>query len=412
MLSEFRNVPERVPRQDGRVPHLSYVYPYPAQGRADRPSHDDPVADVAVRGLRSVTELYSEALAGLRLPNPLSELRIFTHHAPGIDELVADVLVDRVWEGFEGGRLAVPTRFAGLTARARGEVLLEVVHAMVLRLAQARGWDTARLEVCRQHVLDSDLEYTWDSEPKASPDRRWQARARFRLLPHGYGAARLEVSRRDDGAVVAVSGEALAFCTSPGFRRAASSLRWRGSGRVDLAPYDFVPSARGGLVALERNGEEWTSQVEDYCAVLPVPDGDPGAPPVTVTVTGFGATAPEQPWEAGFIGGGPWSPAVEVYHDALAGELRRLFREPGLSWWRGQELRVLEVMVSYEVERAVVRGRRSHQRLRVFVDRPAATLRGCDDAATARADVAAVIALVRRRTGLGPHPGLGNAGNP
>ncbi len=63
------------------MPYLSLVYPYPSQGRADRPADDDAVADVALRSLRPVAELYSEALVGLRLPNPLTELRIFTHHA-------------------------------------------------------------------------------------------------------------------------------------------------------------------------------------------------------------------------------------------------------------------------------------------------------------------------------------------
>jgi hypothetical protein len=62
------------------MPALSYVYPYPAHGRGDSPTDEDEMADVAIRGCRSVTELYSEALASLGLVNGVSELRLFIRH--------------------------------------------------------------------------------------------------------------------------------------------------------------------------------------------------------------------------------------------------------------------------------------------------------------------------------------------
>ncbi len=390
--------------------HLSYVYPYPAQGYADRPSHEDPVADVAVRGLRSVTELYSEAVAPLRLAGRRSELRIFTGHRPALDEVQASVTVDPPLD-FEVAYLQVPTSFADRAAPARASALLDVVHQVVLRLAEARGWDVAALERCRQHALDAGLEYQWSSAPKASPDRRLQARAVFRLPPDGYGRVRLEVSRREDGALVATSDEALAFCTSPGFRRAAASLRWRGSALVEMVPYDWGRAFRGGELRLRSTGDAWASEVEDYCEVRPVPAGDPAAPPLSVLVTGIGASAAEQPWDAYFVGGGPIeSRGVERYQALLAAELRDLTRVDGVAWWSEQgQLRLLEVEAYYRPGEPQVRARRTGNRLRVVVERPPASVVGADLPRLAREDALAVIALVRRRTGLGPHPRIGNA---
>ena len=85
------------------MPALSYVYPYPAHGRADSPTDEDEVADVAIRGCRSVTELYSEALASLGLVNRVSELRLFIRHDPSLADVRGWVHVDPVRGGFEGG---------------------------------------------------------------------------------------------------------------------------------------------------------------------------------------------------------------------------------------------------------------------------------------------------------------------
>ena len=384
---------------------LSYVYPYPATGRADVPADDDEVADVAIRGCRSVAELYSEAVAPLGLANGVGELRLFTRHDPALEDVRATVHVDRVWEGFQMGFVHVPTAFATCSPRLRALTLLEAVHGMVTRLGEARGWDAAALERCRQHVVDRDLEYRWTSAPKASPDRRHQARAAFRLLPDGHGRARLEVVRRDDGTVVGSSGEALAIGTTAGFRRAARSLRWEGKDAVSLVPYDCVPAMRGGRVSLRRTGEGWQGDVEEYSTALPVPDGDPSTPPLAVHVEGRGATAPEQPPSMVFVGGGTiQSLRIERFHDAFGAEMRRFTGPAGQSWWRDAGVRLLEVQVLYECETARVRGRRGEHLMRVFVDRPEHTLLKGDPAPLAHTVAAEVVALVRRRTGLGPHP--------
>lgn len=387
------------------MPVLSYVYPWPAQGRADRPTDEDPVADVAIRGSRSVAELYSEALTELELPNSCTELRLFTSHHPSLREVHAVVQVDRAQTGFEMAHVQVPTAFAARTAPVRALMLLEAVHGITRRLAAARGWDPTALDACRQHVLDSDLEYRWSSAPKASPDRRHQARADFRLTADGYGRVRLHVVRREDGVTVASSGEAVAFCTREGFRRAARSLRWHGSDRVSLVPYDFVPAQRGGEVSLSRVDDAWHGRVVEHTSVRPVPAGDPTLPPLAVRVEGSGASAPEQPPSVVFVGGGPLqSGQITSFHTAFCKEMRRLASPAGQAWWSEADLRLLEVQILYDGERPRVRGRRGKQVLRVFVDRPPSSLDGRDPPALARAVAEDVVDLVRRRTGLGPHP--------
>ncbi|GAA2146063.1 hypothetical protein GCM10009844_21650 [Nocardioides koreensis] len=387
------------------MPTLSYVYPWPAQARADRPTDEDEVADVAIRGCRSIAELYSEALPELGLANRVSELRLFIRHAPGLEHVRATVQVDPVREGFEMAHMHVPTGFAARAPQLRARMLLEAVHGLVGRLAVARGWDVNVLERCRRQVLDRGLEYRWSSAPKASPDRRHEARADFRLPPDGYGRVRLRVVRRDDGVTVASSDEALAFCTSAGFRRAAKSLRWQGKDHVSLVPYDWVPSVRGGQLSLSREDGAWRGVVADYMSVRPVPAGDPAPPALGVQVEGRGETAAEQPARIVFLGGGPIrTRQIDRFHDAFIAEMTRFASPSGQDWWRGAGIRLLEVEISYGGERARVRSRRGEHRLRVFVDRPDSSLPGRDPAPLARGVAEEVVALVRHRTGLGPHP--------
>ncbi|WP_181311952.1 hypothetical protein [Nocardioides campestrisoli] len=301
----------------------------------------------------------------------------------------------------------VPTGFAARTAEVRADMLLEVVHGLVGRLAVARGWDGGALADCRRHVLDWNREYRWSSAPKISPDRRLEARADFRLLADGYGRVRLRLVRRDDGTTVACSDEALAFCTSQGFRRAAKSVRWHGKERVSLVPYDFVPAIRGGELNLFLEDGAWRSSVVDYLSVRSVPAGDPTLPPLPVRVEGRGAAAAEQRPSIVFIGGGPiQSGNVERFHNAFCAEMNRLASPSGQDWWRAAAIRLLEVEIFYGGERARVRSRRSEHRLRVFVDRPESSLGSRDAAPLAREVAGEVVALVRRRTGLGPHPGF------
>ncbi|MEI2714346.1 MAG: hypothetical protein V9G04_13900 [Nocardioides sp.] len=383
---------------------LSLIHPYPATGYADRITGDDHVCDVAIRGCRSIAELYTEALGKLELANRVTELRLFTRHGPDLDRVLAQVQLDRP-EGFEMAHAHLPTGFVDRSIPTRAEMLLDVVHGLVSRLALARGWDPTVLEACRQHVVDNAFEYRWSSPPKSSPDRKHTAHAEFRLPPDGYGRARLVVTRRDDDTVVATSGEALAFCTSQGFARAAKSLRWSDKHEVSFVPYDFVRAVRGGLVRLSYERQAWSSTVEDYLTVRPIPAGDESLPAFRVEIQGRGAAAPELPSELRFVGGGPiQSEQITRFHHAFNHEMERFAGPAGQDWWRQSGIRLLDVQISYETDKPGVRARRSGERLRVTVDRPDASLATGDPTPAAREAALEVVDLVRRRTGLGPHP--------
>ncbi|GAA1922361.1 hypothetical protein [Nocardioides hwasunensis] len=390
-----------------RMPVLSLVYPWPAQHRADRPTDDDPVVDVAIRACRSVAALYSEALREVAIPHRTTELRLVTARTEQRDGVHGSVHVDPLSEGWESGTVFVPESFVDHTPRARAEALLEVVHGMVLRLGEARGWDASLLEKCRQHVVDRDLEHRWTAPAKTSPGRRHEARAEFRMMPDGYGRARLVIVRTLDGAEVATSGEALAYCTPQGFLRAAKTLRWHGKDRVAMTPYGSAPAWSGGEVSLTRSGDAWTSTVVDRYDVRPVPGGDPTLAPLEVSVVGRGETADEAPPRATFVGGGPiQTPTIRRFHEVFSQDMGRIQSPAGQSWWSEAGLRVLEVQVAYQASRTRVRGRVTGRRLGVFVDVADETLDERDHVQLSRQLTEDVIGLARRRTGLGEHPEL------
>jgi hypothetical protein len=106
-----------------------------------------------------------------------------------------------------------------------------------------------------------------------------------------------------------------------------------------------------------------------------------------------------------FVGGGPiQSRRIERFHDAFRAEMRRFTARAGQQWWQDSGVRLLEVQIHYGGDDARVRGRRGEHLMRVFVDRPEHTLPDGDPAPLARTVAADVVTLVRRRTGLGPHP--------
>jgi hypothetical protein len=245
------------------MPTFDYVEVWPPTGWPDRPWRDNAEEEAFVKSARSITELYSEALSRLQVPGHRSMLRLTCVPAPTSDVVTVHVSTGRA-ASFEHAAVYLPTGIAELVPSQRALLALDVVHATVLRLAEARGWDKTRFQAVRQHVLNRALEYKWASGWKSSPDRRHRARACYRLLDDGYGRASIEVQRRDDEATVAVSAEALAFSTSQGFVRSARTLRWDGSSAVQVIPYSGLGLANvHGLVRLERTNGAWGSFADD-----------------------------------------------------------------------------------------------------------------------------------------------------
>lgn len=384
---------------------IRYLDVYPPTGFPDR-TWGSPLEDAVARRARSVTELYTEALEALPIPAPRSSMRIMLWEAPEPDpgKVTASVYVDPTRDG-EIAAICLTEALTELTPRAQAQVVLDCVHGMLLRLADVRGWDSGDLEACRQHVEDSDFTYTWDSPWKVSPNRRLQARVRTRLpVGDGYGRIRIEVADRA-GSVVATSDEAVAFCTSQGLRRSAKTLRWKDSDRIRVVPYAGLGDAHtGGRLKLVNKGGRWVSKVKEYVTVREPVSGSLAGLDVEIERAGVAAT--EQLPRMVVEGGGPTNDVPKKYSVELH-RLLDLFEGPaGQEWWQEAGLRELAVRYCFDAERTIVRTRRTGKVLRAWIDRPVKTIRK-PYADVAAADVQALVAAVRRRTGLPPHPALG-----
>lgn len=396
---------------------------WPSTGWPDGPWCRDPGEDAFVKSARSVCELYGEGLRLLRLAAPLSTLRLscaLDQH-PVDGEVLVEVFTDRAM-GFELARVSLPTGLAALAPEARAAVVLEVVHGATVRLGAARGWDGAVLQAAHRHVLDQGLRFVWAGPWKSSPDRRHRARPVYRLEDDGFGRVALHVQRRSDGVTVAVSGEGLAFSTSEGFVRSARTLRWAGNAAVQVVPFCGLGGEQQGLLRLD----------------LPFPAAgtEPALAPVTevegaaagsavrrapqafrVVVQARGTDAAESTPEIMVLGTGPMYGLARVYGKALDTLLERLDSRPWhpeapawLAWWSAADVDLLEVMFSEEATEPKVRTRRADNKLAVWIYRPIETIADApDQALLARQDVVDMLAAVRRRTGLGPHPDLPSA---
>lgn len=384
---------------------LTYVYPYGTIW-----PDDDVAADVAARGCRSVTELYSEALANLRPANPVSELRLFFRHGPDLTDVRTAVQVDPVREGFETAHLAVPRAFAERAPDVRARMLLEAVHGVVARLGGARGGDPDLFEECRRHVLDHDLEYRSTSQPKVSPDRRREARAvssgrrrtgtggsRSRSPTVASAPSSPRPAKRSRSARRPGSGERLDRCAGVARRRCpwcrTTTCRTTSCRRSAAGCSACGAPARldGGLRGVHQRSS---------CPLRGSGAAGPGSARRGTRLDCTGTTAPH-PVRRRRPDPEPSDRAVprRVHRGdeavLLAGGpgLVERFGDPGPG-----------VQIAYEADRSQVRSRRSEQTLRNFVDRADSSLPSGDPASAARAAVEEIVALARRRTGFGPHP--------
>lgn len=269
---------------------LTRVDCYPPTGSPDRmwglspEGPGSPVHDAFLRAARPVVERYSESLPALGLEGPHTTLRFsIVEQVSSSDAVHVTVWERRHREQPETGFVTLNEAAARLDAGARARLVLDVLHAGLQQLAVARGWDPELLAACRDHVLAHDLGYTWSSAWKSSPGRRHQARATYRIDGRdGFGRARLEVRRRADEQPVLVTPEAIAFCTSAGLRRSATTLGWTGADRVSLVPYTgLVPAHTGGELLATAGADGWSASRDDFAGVRCPGEGlaeDPGAP--------------------------------------------------------------------------------------------------------------------------------------
>lgn len=156
---------------------LTKIEFWPAAGPADRPWLDQPDEDAFVRSAAEICLRFGDFLRGLpddRLPSTVASARGMTWStdpapptdaqqqdpdAAGAVSDVTTVLVEvhvdppRVAESF---RVGLPQGIAALSGEVRALLVVEVLHAMLRRLAESRGWDLASVDELKEWVL-SDL---------------------------------------------------------------------------------------------------------------------------------------------------------------------------------------------------------------------------------------------------------------
>jgi hypothetical protein len=343
--------------------------------------------------------LYSETIASLGIEGRSSEIRFMSDVGPK-GQTEAEVTVNTEFlGGFESAHILLPRGIAELASQARGVLVLDVVHGAVMRLAEARGWDPALLRTVRDRCLERNLDYTWESPWKASPHRRYQARAEFRLLDHGFGTTRIAVRDRNSGDVIGTSEAAEAFCTQAGFKRSAGTLHWDGPERMTMAPFSGLLGQQDGQLTADVNRlRPWTPWPD-----LPAVDLQVQRP--KVTVAGAGPDAPEQGHEIRVIGGGPMN-GVPLRYSVTLGRLLDRMKEHGEAWWADSDLAILEVEYDFSAAKPGIALRRGRNRLKATIKRPVATIAAVRPGQVAKGDVLALVEAVTRKQGLGPPPSL------
>ena len=132
--------------------------------------------------------------------------------------------------------------------------------------------------------LAAGLRYRWTGPAKCSPYPRHDARPVFVLHDDGYGRVVIEVRRRADDKVVAVSAPALAFSTLAGFQRSAGTLRWRNTSTVEVVPRVGLFGDKQGLLSLDLTNPGTAGNAEPGSSGPGKPGETTDIPAITVQV--------------------------------------------------------------------------------------------------------------------------------
>jgi hypothetical protein len=142
-------------------------------------------------------------------------------------------VIERHVEGFEGGHISVPRGFHFLFAEERARLVAEAMELGVGRLVELAGSDPSPVHDAIAEVRSAGYEFHWEGPRKFSPDRRRRVRLKGELLDDGYGRLRAiveNVRTGDEITTAAIQSQSSKFA----FERAAKSLRWAGSNKVEF----------------------------------------------------------------------------------------------------------------------------------------------------------------------------------
>ena len=259
---------------------LQYIWFWPNGGPEDGPwdhGSSTPAEDAFVRTSRRVTERYSEALATAGIDARRSAIQMFVGAA---EEDARTVLVETHLHpaGNEVFRAFVPANVAQLSASDRARLVLEVVDAAMLRLAQERGWPLEACHRARQHTMEHGLTFSMAGAWKSNPSRKRRVRPVVRINDDGWGDLCFEVADTR-------SGDSLGFTrpvrsplnSAPKFKRSTREMRWTDDSTIER-PSDWQV----------RIGTDWgeldTFDIEDLRPWKDVSDTTPARSPLPVVV--------------------------------------------------------------------------------------------------------------------------------
>lgn len=384
------------------MPLLRRVLTYPPTGPVGAPWHPYPDRDSLLRTATGVLALYSGALPALGLPSPAPEIRVFVHDrgVPWTPSGASAIVCLDHAEGFQMAFCLPPDGLSQAPPLARRRLVLDLAHGLVRFLAPVRGWDPVPLDALHERLAATDLVLRWETPWRSAPGRRHRARGVFAMDPDGFGRMVLEVVDRE-GALVARSPAQVAFCSLPGWRRAAETLRWDGPGLVEIFPFVDQLGRTLGPTALAPDAGIAPEAAPEPA---PVPGAGMAAAP------GWDVVVRRDPEEEHvgprirIIGGGPMNGVPQAYDRALHDRLQQLTRPEWVQWWANAGVDDLELSYYFEPSRSTPDVRRVREGVRATVRRSAHDMReALEPDRLAHADSDALVALLRRRFDL-PEP--------
>lgn len=137
-----------------------------------------------------------------------------------------------------------PSDWLGLPDLSRRSELLDLLHGLLLQLAEARSWPQAPFEAAKQRVLAQGLAFSLVSPAKSSPDRRHKAHLDMHI--DGDGEAWLQLVVLDREAQEVAKSELAPTAESiRNFNAATKTLKWLTASSVTVAPWPVDPPPSG-----------------------------------------------------------------------------------------------------------------------------------------------------------------------
>ncbi|RII94326.1 hypothetical protein DZF95_04125 [Clavibacter michiganensis] len=393
------------------APTLRDVHMWPETGFPDRrwspPEMDDdahaPVLemDALLRGSKKVTELLGECLAEQSITMPFASIRLM----PGVPSASGDLEVeisDHMAGGEDIAHVGVPEGFHDLDVRERDALVLLMWRETLKRLVARRGGDPAAVDraadAARRDVYEVPRNGPW----KQDRSRTRRMRLVGVLRDDGFLRLRVEVEALRGERSSRLSDEMVGGSSHWSFDRAARSLRWMSSTRIEgISVPGIILGDRGSF---ELDTETGVVEVRGG-HVLPLPI-EPTGPARTI---GFRfVEQPDDRIQVYWGGGGPTNEVPQEYLD----EVHRLgdvvASQGWTDWWRLVDVDEVSAHMDYMPSRSASIVRFRGRALGVTVKRPADTIpTGSAAVLLARRDTEAVLVRIAERRGIRPAPALG-----